>query len=141
MKPEGPLFHKPKSIVAAKNILYATVFLDIISSLIGEFSAGMHNYSSIRGLASTVISILLLLLIIREIGLGHKWARTLFLILFILAVIGMPFYISILFDASIVLGFLFILVVLLEILALYFLFSKSSSNWFNRFTDERSLIS
>jgi hypothetical protein len=141
MNPEGPLFHKPNSIIAAKNILYATVFLDIISSSIGEFSAGMHNYSSVQGLASTILSIGLLVIIIREIGLGHKWARTLFLILFILEMLSMPFYISILFNASIVLGFLFILQVLLQIVALYFLFSKKSSNWFNRFKTDRPVIS
>jgi hypothetical protein len=141
MKPEGPLFHKPNSIVAAKNILYATVFLDIISSLIGEFSAGMHNYSSVQGLASTILSIGLIIVIIREIGFGHKWARTLFLILLILEVVSMPFYISILFKASIVLGFLFGLQVLLQILALYFLFSKPSSKWFNSFNTNGPAIS
>jgi hypothetical protein len=141
MKPEGPLFHKPNSIVAAKNILYATIFLDIISSLIGEFSAGMHNYSSIRGLASTIIALALLMIIIREIGLGHKWARTLFLILFILGIIASPFLVSILFKASIVLGFLFILQVLLQMLVLYFLFSKTSSKWFNSFKKGGAAIS
>jgi hypothetical protein len=141
MKPEGPLFHKPNSIVAAKNILYATIFLDIVSSLIGEFSAGMHNYSSVRGLASTIVALALLLIIIREIGLGHKWARTLFLILFILGILATPFLISILFRASIVLGFLFILQVLLQMLVLYFLFSKPSSKWFNSFKDGGAAIS
>ena len=141
MNPEGPLFHKPNSIVAAKNILYAIVFLDIISSFIGEFSAGMHNYSSIRGLASTVISLGLLIIIIREIGFGHKWARTLFLILFILEMASMSFYISTLFTASIVLGFLFLLQLLLQILALYFLFSKPSNKWFNSFNTDRPAIS
>jgi hypothetical protein len=141
MKPEGPLFHKPKSIVAAKNILYATVFLTVVSSLIGEFSAGMHNYSSIEGLVSTVLTIGLVVIVIREVGFGHKWARTLFLILFIIGMVAMPFYISTLFNASIVLGFLFILQVLLQMLALYFLFSKTSSIWLNSFKNNNTVIS
>lgn len=141
MKPEGPLFHKPNSIIAAKNILYATIFLDIISSLVGEFSAGMHNYSSIHGLASTIVALTLLVIIVREIGFGHKWARILFLILFILGMLAMPFYVSTLFKASIVLGFLFILQSLLQLLALYFLFTKTSTNWFNSFKTDRPVIS
>ncbi len=52
MIPSDPLFHKPKSIIAAKNILFATIFLDIIILAINKIyqwiehvfkSAGIRN--------------------------------------------------------------------------------------------------
>ena len=74
MIPQGPLFHKPQSIIAAKNILYAAIFLGIFSSLIGEFSMNQHNYSSLPGLVTTIVTFGLLFIAIRQIGLGRKWA-------------------------------------------------------------------
>ena len=52
--------------------------------LLENLVPGMQLFQQLRGIASTIVALALLMIIIREIGLGHKWARTLFLILFIL---------------------------------------------------------
>jgi hypothetical protein len=132
MIPPGPLFHKPKSILASRNILYATLFLGVLGSAIGEFSAGMHSYSNPLAISTTIISFVLQLVIIRQIGFGHKWARTVLLILFILGMLATPLYVPFLFKTSLALGFLFALQMILQIMALVFLFSKNSNVWFNR---------
>ncbi|HZK64391.1 MAG TPA: hypothetical protein VFC34_09610 [Puia sp.] len=80
MIPQGPQFHKPKSIIAASGILYATIVLVILGFLVGEFSAGL------QGLITTMVTIGLLNIIMSQIGLGRKWARTVFLILVIIPV-------------------------------------------------------
>jgi hypothetical protein len=131
MIPPGALFHKPKSIIAAKNILYACIFLAIVSSLVGEFSSGLLNYTSLQGLITSIVTFVVLFIIARNIGLGRKWARTLFLILFILWVLAMPMYATFIFRASLVLGFLLVLQSGLQIMALAFLFNNKSSLWFN----------
>jgi hypothetical protein len=131
MIPSGPLFHKPKSIIASRNILYATIFLYIIYCFMGEFNAGLHNFSGKAGIITTIIILIMLLLSTRQIGFGHKWARTLFLIFFILQALAIPRYLTFILKSSVALAFLLILQILLEILALYFLFSKNSTDWFN----------
>ena len=77
--------------------------------------------------------LVLLYVAIRYIGFGKKWARILFLVLFVLLVLASEIFIPFLFRTNLALGFLFILQMLLQVLALVFLFSKSSNEWFNGF--------
>ncbi|MDP4250395.1 MAG: hypothetical protein Q8918_09845 [Bacteroidota bacterium] len=136
MIPQGPLFHKPKSIIAAKNILYATVFLGILSSLIGEFSAGLQTYTTLQGLVTTILTLGLLIIAIRQIGLGRRWARTVLLVLIIIGLLAAPIYVPFIFRTSMVLGFLFVLQTILQIMALAFLYSRESNTWLNSFKNK-----
>ena len=133
MIPAGPLFHKPKSILAARNILYASLFLGVLGLLIREFSTVLPDPSPIRMLIFNLVTLLLLFIAIRYIGFGKKWARTLFLILFIVSAGASRIFVPFIFSASLVLTFLFILQILLQLLALRYLYSKTSNEWFNSF--------
>lgn len=133
MIPAGPLFHKPKSIIAARNILYASLFLGVLGFLISEFSSITPGPLNMRTLISNLIILLFLFVAIYYIGFGKKWAKTLFLVLFIINAGASPFYVPFIFKASLVIGFLFILQMLLQILAVVYLFSQSSKEWFNSF--------
>ena len=133
MIPVGPLFHKPKSIIAARNILYASLFLAFISFIILEFGLNLPGHPNMKTLVSNGVLLVLLYVAIRYVGFGKKWARTLFLVLFILNVAASPIYVPFIFKTNLALGFLFILQMLLQILALIYLYSKSSSEWFNSF--------
>ena len=132
MNESGPLFHKPKSIIAAKNILYATVFLGLITLVINKLSYGSSNPADNRGLIIALVSFAVILFLVRQIGLGHKWARTVFVILFILGIALFPYTIVPLFRMNPLLGVLSLLQALLQILALRYLFAKESTEWFNR---------
>ena len=133
MIPAGPLFHKPKSILAARNILYASLFLGVLGLLIREFSTVLPDPSPIRMLIFNLVTLLLLFIAIRYIGFGKKWARTLFLILFIVSAGASRIFVPFVFRAGLVLTFLFILQILLQLLALRYLYSKTSNEWFNSF--------
>ncbi len=133
MIPAGPLFHKPKSIIAVRNILYASLFLGVIGFLIRAFVTILPEPLNIRIFISNLIILLLLFIAIRYIGFGKKWARNIFLILFIINAGASPIYLPFIFKANLVLGFLFILQILLQILALRYVYSKTSNEWFNRF--------
>ncbi len=133
MIPAGPLFHKPKSIIAARNILYASLFLGVIGFLIREFITILPEPLHFPMLITNLIILLLLFIAIRYIGFGKKWARTLFLILFIINAGASPIYVPFIFKANLVLGFLFILQILLQILAIRYIYSKTSNEWFNSF--------
>jgi hypothetical protein len=133
MIPTGPLFHKPKSIIAARNILYSTLFLAIVAFLLVQFALNLPGYPNMKVILSNGSLIILLYVAIRYIGYGKKWARTMFLVLFILNAVASPIYASFIFKANLVLGFLFVLQMLLQILAIVYLFSKSSNVCFNSF--------
>ncbi len=132
MNPQDPLFHKPKSIVAAKNILYATIFLGIINVVINEMTPGLGNASMIESIVITGITLAVLFVLTRQIGMGRKWARTVLLVLFILGVIIFPFALGAVFNTSLLLGILEVFEAVLQAMALIFLFSKDSTIWFNK---------
>jgi hypothetical protein len=133
MIPAGPLFHKPKSIIAARNILYASLFLTILGFFLGQFALNLPGNPNLKVIISNGSLIVLLYIAIRYIGFGKKWARTMFLVIFIMNVVASPIYAPFIFKADLALGFLFILQMLLQILALVYLYSKSSNEWFNSF--------
>jgi hypothetical protein len=84
-------------------------------------------------LFSNGILLVLLYVAIWYIGFGKKWARILFLILFVILVLGSKNFVPFLLKTNLALSFLFVLQMLLQILALVFLYSKSSNEWFNSF--------
>jgi hypothetical protein len=131
MLPPDPIFHKPKSIIAAKNILYATVFLGIINWVIGKLTTDLTGYSNSEGIIVTFLTLIVIFLLTKQIGYGKKWARTVFLILFILGIIIFPFAVVPLFKLNLLLGVLCVFQALLQILALKFLFTRESTHWFN----------
>jgi hypothetical protein len=133
MIPAGPLFHKPKSIIAARNILYATLFLKTLVFIITQVILTALVQPKIGVLFSDIFLFVLLYVSIRYIGFGKKWARILFLVLFILSVLSLKIFVPFLFKTNLALGFLFVLQMLLQTLALFFLYSKSSNEWFNSF--------
>jgi hypothetical protein len=133
MIPTGPLFHKPKSIIAARNILYASLFLAILGILLLQFVLNVAGYPNMRTLLVNGALLILFYISIAYIGFGKKWARTFLLVLFILNVATAFRYMPFIFNANLVLGFLLMLQILLQIVALIYLYSKSSNEWFNRF--------
>lgn len=130
MGAEGPLFHKPSSIVAAGKILYSIIFLFLIGSVIGEFTTNQHNFSSVWGISATLANLLFLLFVTHQIRLGKIWARTLLLVVFILAIVPLPIVIRLRLDHGLVLLFILAFRVILEIAVIIFLFQRSSTAWF-----------
>ncbi len=133
MIPAGPLFHKPKSIIAARNILYAALFLQALVFILLRFTSIAYGNQDTMVLFSNGILVVLLYVAIRYIGFGKKWARILFLVLFIINVFSSKFFVPFLFKTNLAVGFLFVLQMLLQVLALVFLYRKSSNEWFNSF--------
>jgi hypothetical protein len=132
--PADPLFHKPPSIIAAKRILYAGVFMAMINWALRNFvvAVRLDTDSMVGSAIIFVLTMGLILWLIRSIGLAKKWARVVLLVLYILGVAIFPWSLLPLFHASMLLGVLLVFEALLNLLALIFLFSKESTRWFNR---------
>jgi drug/metabolite transporter (DMT)-like permease len=124
-------FYKPNSIRTARNILYTSIFFGIINSVINAMTTGLNDYSAIKGVFIIISILLLLFFLIKQMELGRKWARSTFLILFILGILIFPFTLTSLFKANLFVGIFSVVQALLQIVALAFLFSKESNRWFN----------
>jgi hypothetical protein len=131
MQPAGPLFHKPKSIVAATNILYATLFLGIIKWLIGQFSIDRTGRSSLVTIVTVIVVLLIYFFLIKQIGAGKKWVRVVLLVLFIGGIAVYIWGSPSIFKANFLVAVISLLQTILQIIALVYLFSKDSTNWFD----------
>lgn len=129
--PPSPLFHKPASIIAAKNILYAGIFLSILTWALGWWTTAMYAAPG-ESVVILIVTVGITFALIKCFGLGMKWARVVLLILFLLGLAVLPFTYAALLKASILIAVLSLLQTILQILALYYLFSRASTEWFNQ---------
>jgi hypothetical protein len=132
MTPEGPLFHKPTSIIAAMNILYATLFLGIINWAIGRWGTNPPPSSPIEEAVVSLITLGIIFSLIKLIGSGKKWARVVLLVLFVLGILIFPLTLGPIFKFNLLVGVLTIFQALLQAVALIFLFLQASTQWFNK---------
>ena len=131
MTPLVPILNIPKSIIASKNCLYISIFLALINSFISEWMNINENYPRIQRLVITLATLLVLFFSTRQIVLRRKWARTTLLILFIMGMLIFPIALIEMFKMNLVIGIIAVFQTLLQIIALFFLFSKESNHWFN----------
>jgi hypothetical protein len=137
MNTADPIFHKPKSIIAAKNILYANIFLGLLNSVIQRWMGPSDAGMNLEALLISLVTLLLLVFLTRMIGLGKKWARTVLLILFILGVAVFSFVLIPMIKANILTGVLSIFSAILQVIALVFLFSRDSTHWFDAIEENK----
>jgi hypothetical protein len=132
MQPSDPIFHKPKSIIAAKNLLYASLFIGFISVIMRNISLGLSNNGRFFALPLTIIGFCLMLFLIKEVGLRKNWAR---IILLVFVFAKLPI-ISIFFNSGYKSTFLefplFVFSLVLQLIAILFLFQKESNAWFKK---------
>jgi hypothetical protein len=69
--PPSPLFHKPASIVAAKNILYAGLFLTILNWALGRWTTTIYDAAPAQSIVILVMTIGITFALIKFIGLGR----------------------------------------------------------------------
>jgi hypothetical protein len=131
MQSPDPIFHKPKSIIAAKNIFYACVFIGFINVVIRDVYLGIANNGGILGLSLTIIGLGLIIFLIRENGLRKKWARSALLIIFSLMLCSVYYVFRADANVGTLEKILFVFRQVLQIVGMIFLFRKESNQWFN----------
>jgi hypothetical protein len=130
--PPTPLFHKPPSIVAAKNILYAGIFLGILTWGLGWLTTTIYTPAPAQSVVILIVTVGITFALIKCIGLGMKWARIVLLVLFLLGLVVYPLTFVSVMKVSMLVAVLSLLQTILQIIALYYLFSRASTQWFNR---------
>jgi len=108
------------------------MFLGIINWTITQWMTDLHSSAPVEGVIILIVTLLVIFILIKQIGFGRKWARIVLLVLFIAGLLIFPWTLSVLFKANLLIGIISLLQALMEIVALVFLFSKESTQWFNR---------
>ena len=131
MIPEGPLYHKSKKFVSAKNFLYSSICIGIFNLVLNKWAPVILVRQAINLLIIIALEYLFMFFIIKQMGYCKKWARTALLII----VIFITASYTILFRIDVYVNFfegaLILLQACFQITALIFLYSKESNNWFN----------
>jgi|GEM_PF-1322058 FtsH-binding integral membrane protein len=125
----------PIEVSNAIKLFYLVLFLGIFSTISGisnldKIIAQYPTFSPTFYYLIILFSYAFLFFFIYKIRKGRNWARITFFILFVL---GLPFSIFTLpnsFTISLINGVLTIIGIILQIIALVFLFQKPSSDWF-----------
>ena len=125
---------RPDKVSTAVTLLWVTIAIGIVGSIM-EFPSSLE-VATAQGFGlgfiifTTFFTLAILAFFIFMIGKGKNWARITFLVFFI---IGIPLAGRSLFQSLLrnpVSGILGIVEIILEIIALVFLFQKPSSDWF-----------
>jgi hypothetical protein len=131
MIPAGPLFHKPKSLISAKNLLYTSICIGFFTLLLHKLIPGVLNNGVATGLLLITLGYVLLYFIIRQLGLCKKWARVALIIECLLITAFYLFMFKMELKASMAEWALFILQAVFELIAILFLYTRESNLWFN----------
>ncbi|MEO6453945.1 MAG: efflux RND transporter permease subunit [Ginsengibacter sp.] len=120
---------KPRKVAIALKLLTANLILSILSA-IGFMAAHIISVTG-NFLIIMILAWALIVFLIYNMNLRKKWARTTFLILFILGSLLSFSTIPQLMSVSVVALILSIVQLLIQLAAVILLFSKESNNWFN----------
>jgi hypothetical protein len=131
MSSEGPLFHKPKSFLSARQTIYASIFTGVIAIAIQASSVGIANAGGTSFLAATVAFYVIIILLVKQMSLCRKWARTAVFLLYVLGLIAYPIVMSQQIKAGMLVGALLVIQAALVIYALILLYKKECTVWFN----------
>src|SRR5438552_3372876 len=120
---------RPREVVRAVQFLFAAIMIGLITAIL-NLAQRISGAPMIIALLIVIGFFGLCYLLIRIISAGRNWARILLLVLVLL---NLPF--AVLSDIaalrqSILLGMLSIIIIILQIIGTYLLFTKNSNLWF-----------
>jgi len=129
MDPEPNRTERPKKVQNAVTILYVTLGIGILRAVI-EASANAQRAGLTFVIFVTLVVSAVMVFFIVMIGRGKNWARITFLVLFLLGLVPAILPLIRSFNLSPISGVLGFAQIVLQGLALVFLFQRQSSEWF-----------
>ncbi len=128
-QPQSP--QRPMTVTRAVTLLYVSVVLGLLTAI------GTTIWSAYRGalhvggpLTVEILVWFVFLYFTYKIGQRANWARIVMLILIIITVIMKLISLGFVFSLSFFIGLLLLAIVVLQVIALCFLFSKPANAWF-----------
>jgi len=120
---------RPREVVRAVQLLFAAIGLGLITAIFSLVQR-VSGAPMIFALLIVIAFFAFCYLLVRIISVGRNWAR---IILLVLVLLNFPFAILADIEAlrkSILLGTLSIVIVTLQVIGTYLLFTKNSNLWF-----------
>jgi hypothetical protein len=131
MIPAGPIFHKPKSFISAKNLLYTSICIGFFTLLLHKLIPGILNSGTLAGLILIALGYLILFLLVKQLGLCKQWARSGIVVVCIFIAAAYLYTFKMELQVSMAEWAFFVLQALFELIAILFLFNKETSEWLN----------
>jgi len=120
----------PKTISIAAKLIYFTICIGLINYVIVELASEINSSPVGLKFIILIISLVINSFIAFMIHLGHKWARTVFLVFSIIGFIVYPYSLTFLFKISIISGIISLLLTGIQIYILVLLFKPDSKEWY-----------
>jgi hypothetical protein len=121
---------RPRQVSVAARLLAASLALGVITSTIVQPHTAMNSRAALVQISSEILTFSIIAWLAYKIWIGRNWARITFAVL---TGVGWAFYVPALiriFQLSPVAGSINILQTLLQLAALYLLFSNPGRAWF-----------
>ncbi len=136
---EGPLFHKPKSFLTARQVLYTCIFLGVLQFVLSELNVGLANSGGIPAATVIILYSAVALWLIKEMSICLKWARTVLTAVLILAMIIYPLIVFQQLKVNMLQTVLLVIQYALQVYAIVLLYKKECTEWFNSLTHNEML--
>jgi membrane-bound ClpP family serine protease len=129
METDSKQTERPKKVQNAATILYITLGIGIVRAVM-DASANAELTGVGLLMCITLVVFAVVVFLIAMIVRGRNWARIAFLILFLLGLIPAIGSLIVVFMRNPISGILGFLQIVLQVVALIFLFQSDSSEWF-----------
>ncbi|MBI3578001.1 MAG: hypothetical protein HY089_01155 [Ignavibacteriales bacterium] len=121
---------KPKKVVLAIRLLIVGMCLGLLNFIVEEAITKVKDSTRGTVLFFGFFGVILEIVLIYQMYLGKKWARTTYSILFVLGILLFPFSLGELFKSNLFVAILSVARVILDSVALVMLFTEESTDWF-----------
>ena len=136
METQVTLRNIPKKIKQASNLIYISLIIGFIKSVLYETLTTQKILSQPKALSIGIITIMILAYFGFEIGKGKNWARITFLVLFIIGIIFYPFTLINEFNSNPIIGIVSIIQAIIQLYVIIILFTGESKEWFKKHNSE-----
>ena len=126
---ERALRHKPLQVRRAATMLWGAWAIGVVNLL---FQPGMTRPVGWIGWLILAAIFAFLILLTASISAGHNWARITFLVLFLIGVLPYLGLVRQIFAASALFGLLSLVQQLLQVTAMFLVFTPPGSLWFRK---------
>ncbi len=127
----GPLFHKPKSFLTARQVLYTCIFLGVLQFVLSELNVGLANSGGVPAAGVVIIYSAAALWFIKEMSICLKWARAVLTAVIIIVMIIYPVIVFRELKTNMLQIVLLVIQYALQIYAIMLLYKKECTEWFN----------
>lgn len=123
--------NKPLQIKTATSFLWTVLGMGVLITLLDfRYLTAISSVSFI--VLITLFSSFVMGLLTYKISIGRNWARIVFLVMFVIGAFSYLKALSAMFERSVVIGILSLAQLIMQLYALYLIFTNPGSSWFRK---------